>query len=97
MTVRVLDSNRARALWREILDKAQAGDENVVVERYGKRVAAVIAYDDFVALEDELDDLRAARRAGAAYEEYRRDPSQAIPWEQLETELVAEGLLDARK
>lgn len=97
MTVRVLDSNRARALWREILDKAQAGGEDVVVERYGKPVAAVIAYDDFAALEDELDDLRAARRAGAAYEEYKRDPSQAIPWEQLETELVAEGLLDAQK
>jgi len=57
----------------------------------------VIAYDDFAALEDELDDLRAARRAGAAYEEYKRDPGQAIPWEQLETELVAEGLVDARK
>jgi PHD/YefM family antitoxin component YafN of YafNO toxin-antitoxin module len=94
MTVRVLDSNRARALWRDILDKAQAGGEDVIVERYGKKVAAVIAYDDFAALEDELDDLRAARRAGAAYEEWKKEPGRAVPYETFRAELVAEGLLD---
>jgi prevent-host-death family protein len=94
MTVRVVESNRARALWREILDRAQAGTEDVIVERYGKPVAAVIAYEDFVALQDELDDLRAARRAGAAYEEYKQDPSQAVPYKVFRAELVAEGLLD---
>ena len=94
MTVRVVESNRARALWREILDRAQAGTEDVVVERYGKPVAAVIAYEDFVALQDEIDDLRAARRAGAAYEEYKQDSSQAVSYEAFRAELVTEGLLD---
>lgn len=94
MTVKVLESNRARAKWREILDKAQAGGEDVIVERYGKRVAAVIAYDDFVAVQDELDDLRAGRRAGAAHEEWKRDPSRAVPYETFRADLVTEGLLD---
>ena len=94
MTVRVVESNRARALWREILDKAQAGGEDVIVERYGKKVAAVIAYDDFVAVQDELDDLRAARRAGEAYEEWKQDPGQAVPYEAFRAGLVADGLLD---
>jgi prevent-host-death family protein len=94
MAVKVIDSNRARALWREILDKAQAGGEDVVVERYGKPVAAVIAYEDFIGLQDELDDLRAARRAGAAYEEWKREPGRAVPYEIIRADLAAEGLLD---
>lgn len=94
MTIRVVESNRARALWREILDRAQAGTEDVVVERYGKPVAAVIAYEDFVALQDEIDELRAARRAGAAYEEYKQDPNQAVSYEAFRAEIVTEGLLD---
>jgi prevent-host-death family protein len=94
MSVKVIDSNRARALWREILDKAQAGGEDVIVERYGKPVAAVIAYEDFVALEDALDDLRASRRAGAAYEEWKREPSRAVPYESFRANLVSERLLD---
>jgi PHD/YefM family antitoxin component YafN of YafNO toxin-antitoxin module len=94
MTIKVVDSNRARALWREILDGAQAGGEDVIVERYGKPVAAVIAYEDFLALEDALDDLRAARRAGAAYEEWKKEPGRAVPYETFRAGLVAEGLLD---
>jgi len=94
MTVRVLDSNRARAKWRDILDAATAGDSDVVIERYGKPVVAVIAYGDFVALQDELADLRAARRAAAIYEEWKREPSSARPYAEFRAELVAEGQLD---
>jgi len=94
MTMQILDSNRARAKWRDILDKAHAGIADVVIERYGQPVAAVIAYADYVALRDELDDLRAARRAQAIYEEWRRDPSVARPYTEFRAELVAEGVLD---
>lgn len=94
MTVRTIDSNRARALWREILDAAQAGEQDLIVERYGKPVAALIAYEDFVALQDELDDLRAARLAGAALEAWRREPGRAVPYESYRAGLVAERLLD---
>ena len=94
MTIKTIDSNRARALWREILDAAQAGNQDLIVERYGKPVAAVIAYEDFLALQDALDDVRAARRAAAALEEWQREPGRTVPYESNRAGLVAEGLLD---
>jgi prevent-host-death family protein len=95
MMVEVFDSNRARTRWREILDKAHVGDSDVVIERYGKPVAVVIAYKDYVALQDELDDLRATRRAAAIYEAWQRDPRLARPYAEFREELVTEGVLDA--
>ncbi|MFC2037127.1 hypothetical protein ACFLYD_04035 [Chloroflexota bacterium] len=94
MSVAVFNSNRARAQWRDILDVATAGISDVVIERYGKRVVAVIAYDDYVAVQDELDELRAARRVEAIYEEWKRDPSIARPYTEFRAELVAEGVLN---
>lgn len=94
MVVRTLDSNKARTQWREILDSAGAGDMDVVVERYGKPVVAVIAYVDYVAVQEEIGDLRASRRADEAYEAWKQDPGRAKPWEEVEAELVTEGLLD---
>ena len=94
MPVKVLDSNKARTRWREILDSASAGSVDVIVERYGKPMVAVIAYEDYVAFQEQIDDLRAARRTAEAYEAWRQDPSRATPWEEVEEELIAEGLLD---
>ncbi len=94
MPVKVLDSNTARTQWRDILDMASNGGADVVVERYGKPMVAVIAYNDFLALQEELDDLRAGRRAAEAYEAWKADPSRGTPWEEVEAELIAEGLLD---
>jgi prevent-host-death family protein len=93
MAVEVLDSNRARAFWRELLDKARAGADTVI-ERYGKPTAALIPYEDYEALQDELDDLRASRRATIELEAWRRDPGLGTPLEQVEEELRADGLLE---
>jgi biotin carboxyl carrier protein len=47
-----------------------------------------------VEVDDEYyEDLAAAKRADAAFEEYLRDPSTALPWEEVLAELVAEGKL----
>jgi prevent-host-death family protein len=94
MEVRILDSNRARAKWRDVLDAAAAGTSDIVIERYGKPVVAVIAYDDYVELRDELDEQRAARRATAIYEEWKREPSSARPYSEIRSRLVAKGFLD---
>ena len=94
MPVKVLDSNTARTQWRDIMDTATSGEVDVVVERYGKPMVAVIAYNDFLDLQDELDDLRAGRRAVEAYEGWKADPSRGRPFEEVEAELIAEGLLD---
>ena len=95
MTIATWDSNDARIKWREMLDTAAAGVTDVVITRYGKPLVAVIDYEDFLALREELDDLRAARRADAIFEEYLRDPSSARPWDDIRSELVVEGRLDA--
>lgn len=94
MPVKTLNSNQARTNWRDILDAAGRGDADVVVERYGKPIVAVIAYEDFAALQDELDELRASRRAAEAYRVWKQEPGQAIPYEEFREELMAEGLLD---
>ena len=65
MTISTWDSNDARIKWREVIDTAAAGDTDVVITRYGKPVVAVIDYADFLALQEELDDLRATKRADA--------------------------------
>ena len=88
-----MSSHEARTRWSEVLDKA-IGGADVVVKRWGKPVVAVIRYADFAAIQEQLDDLRAARRAALAYEEWKRDPSLARPWEEVEAELIAEGRLD---
>jgi prevent-host-death family protein len=94
MEARILDSHQARAKWRDVLDVAGAGASDVVVERYGKPVVAVIPYEDYAALQEELDELRAARRATAIYEQWKRDPSISRPYTEFRAELVGEGVLD---
>ena len=94
MPVKILDSNTARTQWRDILDMAGGGHADVVVERYGKPMVAVIAYHDFLALQDNLDDVRAGRRAAEAYEAWKADPGRGILYEDFRAELVAERLLD---
>lgn len=93
MTIHVLKSDRARLQWRQVLEAARKGDATVI-EHYDTPTAAVIPYEDFLALQEELDDLRAARRAQAALEEWERDPSTARDWEEIKAEMIRDGLLD---
>jgi prevent-host-death family protein len=86
MAAKIMKSDAVRVAWRDVLDDVADGDD-ILVERYNKPVAAVIAYEDYIALQDELDDLRAARRAQAALEAWRKDPSLARPWEEVKAEL----------
>jgi len=76
------------------MDAAQMGAETVI-ERYGRPTAVVMPFVDYEALADELDDVRAARRAAVAYAAWQRDPDLGTPLDQVEAELRAEGLLDA--
>lgn len=94
MTIAIWNSSDARIKWREVIDTAAGGDTDVVITQYGKPVVAVIGYADYVALQDALDDLRAARRADAIYAAYRSDLSSVRPWDEVRAELIAEGKLD---
>ncbi len=94
MIAQTLSSDKARLQWRNILDDAGAGRNDTVVERYGRPIAAVIPYEDYVALQEALEDLRDARSAAAEYAEWQRDPSTGTDWETVKAELRDEGLLD---
>jgi prevent-host-death family protein len=93
MVHQVFNSEDARTRWRDILDAAGRGLD-VVIARYGKPMAAVIPIADYEALADELEDLRAGRRAQAGRDAWREDPSRGRPYTVVREELAAEGLLD---
>ncbi|HID50558.1 MAG TPA: type II toxin-antitoxin system Phd/YefM family antitoxin [Anaerolineae bacterium] len=47
MSTKVISSDQARARWREVLDTAVTGS-HIIIERYGKPVAVVIPYQDYI-------------------------------------------------
>ena len=92
MAVVTIDSNRARYNWRTVLDAAEKGD--AVITRYGKPIAAVIDHDTWLAVHKYIEAYRRAR-IRREIDEWRRDPSTARPWSEIQAEMIAEGLLDA--
>ncbi|MCP4426355.1 MAG: type II toxin-antitoxin system prevent-host-death family antitoxin [Chloroflexi bacterium] len=47
MKTNTISSDQARAKWRELLDTAVSGD-HTIIERYGKPVAVLVPYADYV-------------------------------------------------
>jgi prevent-host-death family protein len=94
MATETISSREARTRWRDVLDKVLTRSADVIIERSGKPVAVLIPVEDYKQLIDELDDLRASRRAAAAYKEYKEDSSIARSLEEISADLKAEGLLD---
>lgn len=94
MTIQVMKTREARANWRSILDAAQSGQADTVIERNGKRIAVMIPHDDYVALQEELEDIRDARLALPELEAWKADPTTGRPYSQIRAEMVAKGLLD---
>jgi PHD/YefM family antitoxin component YafN of YafNO toxin-antitoxin module len=94
MTVHVLKSDKARLQWRRLLEAARRGDDTVI-EHYDTPTAALIPYEDYQAVQEYLDDLRAARRAKAVMEMWERDPSTARDFSEFEAEMIQTGQWDA--
>ncbi|MCP5097891.1 MAG: type II toxin-antitoxin system Phd/YefM family antitoxin [Chloroflexi bacterium] len=44
-----MSSREARAQWRELLDTIYRGAAGIVIERYGKPIAALVPYEAFAA------------------------------------------------
>jgi len=89
-----MTTNEARNKFRDVVDTVQTGEADVVVERYGKPLVAVISYKDYQAMEEILEELRAVRHAEKAYEAWKKDPSRGKPYEEFREELLKEDLLD---
>lgn len=83
----VLDEYRDK--WPQLLE-----GKAVRLEREGEPLAVVMAFDDFEALLERLEDLEDAEAVREAMTAKQRGEESTIPWEQLKTELIAEGLLD---
>ena len=94
-------SGEARARWRDILDQVFAGKGDVVIERNGKDMVAIIPAEDYKQIREILQKIRAVRETTAAYETLNTRPVQVdseagtatIPLEAYE-KLIAER--DAR-
>ncbi len=93
MTVQRYDSGTARVKFRDILEASRRGVD-IIIEHYKRPTSVLIPYEDYVALEDAIEDLRAGRRATEFLAALKADPSLARPLGELEAEWRAEGLLD---
>ena len=80
-------SGEARTKWRDLLDQVLTGKGDVVIERNGKSIAVLIPAVDYEQIQDALEELRAAREASAAYEDWKHNPNVARPWDDLDAEL----------
>ena len=92
MTTQTINSEDLYARWRDILDAASS-EEDTVILRDGKPVAVMIPFKDYASLRDEIENLRAGRRAQIVLDAWRKDPNSASPYEDIRADLVAKGLL----
>jgi prevent-host-death family protein len=93
MGLKTFKSGDARQGWRGVLDRVLKG-EDVLIERNGKAVAVLIPVEDYEALQEELEERRAARRAALVYQAWKQDESLGRPYQQVRDELIQDGLID---
>jgi prevent-host-death family protein len=91
MSITTIGSREAREKWRDLLDIAHTGTADIVIERSGKPVAVLIPYEDYLAITEALDNLRAARRIAAAY---KASQQSGRSYDEIRAELAKKGLLD---
>jgi prevent-host-death family protein len=89
-----IGSREARQKWRDVLDTVYTGAADMIIERHGKAVAALIPYEDYLALQDALEDLRAARRAAEIQQAEQRGQAHGRFYSEIRTDLENKGLLD---
>lgn len=87
MPVKTVDSSEARSRWGELLDEVRAGENDVAISRYNRKVAVMIPADDYEEMREELEELRLSRLAGNIYEEYLENPDVARPLGEVAAEI----------
>lgn len=90
MRAKTMLSEDVRQNWRDTLDYVYAGGD-VVIQRYSKPLAVLISYQDYVAITEELEDLRAGRRADEILARAEGDADAFVPWEDIRAEMLGEG------
>jgi prevent-host-death family protein len=87
MTITTIGSREARQKWRDLLDAAYTGSVDTIIERSGKPVAVLIPYEDYLAIQEALDDLRAARRVAETYAALKQNPKLGRSYEEIRATL----------
>lgn len=85
-----IGSREARQKWRDLLDAAYRGTTDTIIERNGKPIAVLIPYEDYQAIEEALDQLRAARRAAERYEASKGEAKPGRPYTEIRAALERE-------
>lgn len=62
MTVKTFESSQIHTSWNDVLDTATADDTDVIIYRSEKPIVAVVAYEDYLAVQQELARLRSLRQ-----------------------------------
>lgn len=83
---KTMSAEAARREWRTLVDGVVAG-EDVIIERYARPAVAVIAYDDYTAILQELEEMRAQRRTEQLRAAWQQGKLKALPWEEVERRL----------
>jgi prevent-host-death family protein len=91
--IKVMNTEDVRRGLSGVLSDVAAG-QDIVIERYSKKVGVVISYEDYEAIQEKLEDLRDARLAEQVYEAVRSGKMKTIPWRQLKEELRKKKGLD---
>ncbi len=91
MTITTIGSREARQKWRDLLDAVYTGSADIIIERNGKPTAVLIPYEDYLALAEALDDVRAARQVA---ETRRISMKRGRSYDNIREELKQKGLLD---
>lgn len=79
-------ASKARERFADILNRAAYGKERVVIERRGKRLAAVVPVEDLDLLE-EMEDRRDSEEVAKALEEMKRNKERLVPWKEVRKRL----------
>ena len=91
-----MDSRSTRMKWRDVLDTVTTGASDVVVTRNSKASVAIIPFEDYEAIIEQLEEIRESRLADALIEQWQAGKIGARPWAALKASLaradnVAEG------
>lgn len=79
--------SEARANLAGVVDDARTRHEPVMLTRHGKRVAAVIDFDDLEELISAAEDLADITEARRSREEMIEIGNAPIPWEDVKADL----------
>lgn len=83
-----MDSRSTRMKWRDVLDTVTTGAADVVVTRNSKATVAIIPFEDYEAIIEQLEEIRESRLADALIEQWQAGKIGARPWAALKATLA---------